>query len=98
MTCLRGINRGKNHDVVDLTKQVFVYAGREFRSWLNDGVDKTQDWVIEGIKQGLLKDNSRRDCGNQLSAFERTVAEKYQKYFQPGKEVDWEKLLRDING
>ncbi|MDI9330923.1 MAG: restriction endonuclease [Alphaproteobacteria bacterium] len=95
---LRGINRGKNHDVVDLTDQVFVYAGREFWSWLNDGEDQTQDWVIQGIKQGLAQDNSRKECGDLLKSFESTVEAKYRKYFQPGKDVNWEMLLTDING
>jgi len=84
---LRGINRGKNHDVVDLTDQVFVYAGREFWSWLNDGEDNTQDWVMQGIKRGLSEDNSRQECGELLKRFESTVEKKYQKYFQSNKEI-----------
>ena len=34
---LRGINRGANHDVIDVTDHVTVYSGREFWSWLSGG-------------------------------------------------------------
>lgn len=68
---LRGINRGKNHSVVDLTSRVHVYAGREFWAWLNGGERETQKWVLQGIKEGLAKDNSRKECAQLLANFEK---------------------------
>lgn len=95
---LRGINRGKNHNVIDMTDHVNVYSGREFWSWLNDGEYETQEWVIEGIKKGLAKDNSRQECSELLRLFEKNVESKYQKYSMSSNNIDWEKLLADING
>jgi hypothetical protein len=40
---LRGINRGANHSVVDITSHVNVYSGRSFWSWLNYGEQNTAD-------------------------------------------------------
>ena len=45
----RGINNGANHDVIDLTKFVFLKSGKDFWSWLNDGEMQTQDWVLNGF-------------------------------------------------
>jgi hypothetical protein len=95
---LRGINRGKNHNVVDLTSRVNVYAGKDFWAWLNDGEERTQSWVLDGIRRGLATDNSREECGALLANFERKVAEKYQKYFETNEDVDWDGLLKEING
>jgi len=48
---LRGetLAQRNKHKVVDVTRDVNVYAGREFWSWLNDGEVQTQDWVLNGV-------------------------------------------------
>ena len=51
---LRGINRGANHDVTDLTEHVDVCSGAEFWKWINNGEEKTQDWVMEGNRSPPL--------------------------------------------
>ena len=50
---LRGINRGKSHDVVDIQANVQVLAGREFWAWINGDEAATQDWIMDGILAGL---------------------------------------------
>ena len=95
---LRGINRGAHHNVTDLTSKVFVYAGREFWTWLNDGAEETQDWVLEGIQKGISRSNPREEGGNLLKSFNTSVAALYDKYISADGSVDWEALLQDING
>lgn len=95
---LRGINRGKNHDVTDLTEHVKVYAGRDFWAWLNEGEVATQDWVLEGIMTGLKQDNSRAECGRLLTEFKTKIVKSYSKYVSNKGQVDWSALLNDING
>jgi hypothetical protein len=95
---LRGINRGKKHDVKDLTSRVKVYAGRDFWEWLNAGESKTQDWVLEGIQSGLIQDDSRAECGKLLDAFKEKIVKTYSAYVQKDGTIDWSKLLKDING
>ncbi len=50
---IRGINRGARHEVKNLAKEVEVYAGRDFWTWLNDGEAQTQEWVMLGILLGI---------------------------------------------
>jgi hypothetical protein len=95
---LRGINRGAHHNVVDLTNRVFVYAGREFWAWLNDGIQDTQDWLLEGIQEGISRSNPREESGLLLESFNRSVARHYQQYIDSDGTISWEELLRDING
>ena len=95
---LRGINRGANHNVIDLTDRVFVYAGREFWTWLNDGIEDTQDWLLEGIEEGILRSNPREEGGQLLENFNRSVSRLYQPYIRSDGTVAWDELLRDING
>lgn len=95
---LRGINRGAYHNVIDLTDRVFVYAGREFWAWLNDGIEDTQDWLLEGIEEGILRSNPREEGGQLLESFNRSVSRIYQRYIRSDGTVAWDELLRDING
>lgn len=95
---LRGINRGAHHNVIDLTDRVFVYAGREFWAWLNDGIEDTQDWLLEGIQEGISRSNPREEGGQLLESFNRSVSRLYQRYIRQDGTVAWDELLRDING
>ncbi|MDR3424956.1 MAG: restriction endonuclease [Alphaproteobacteria bacterium] len=94
----RGINRGAKHKVVDLTSKVHVYAGREFWAWINSGQASTQEWVLEGIKQGLAADNSREECGALLDAFKKKIKATYDQYINADGEISWDSILKDING
>lgn len=95
---LRGINRGKNHDVTDLTDHVHVYAGRDFWTWLNEGQTATQHWILAGIRQGLADSDSRRECDLLLQSFKDQILQAYSAYELPTGDINWEQLLTDING
>jgi len=95
---LRGINRGAHHDVIDLTERVSVYAGREFWAWLNEGENKTQDWVIEGISSGLKSSDIRTESDELLKKFNAKVSADYDRYLLNDGNIDWKALLTSING
>ncbi len=95
---LRGVNRGAHHDVTDLTSYVHVYAGREFWTWLSDGADRTQEWVLQGIQIALDEEEIHKTAQILLDTFKKGVVEKYEKDIRVDGELDWNKLLRKING
>lgn len=95
---LRGINRGANHDLVDLTKHVHIYAGREFWTWLNGGAIDTQEWVLEGIKKSLEEEKIHETASALLDRFKSSVVEKYENDVRVDGKLDWDKLLKKING
>ncbi len=95
---LRGINRGKKHKVHDVQTNVKVLAGREFWSWLNSGEQSTQDWVLEGILQGLEEVNCREEARTLLNVYETLFNEAYSKHIQADGKVNWHQLLSEING
>jgi hypothetical protein len=95
---LRGINRGKSHQVVDLTDKVKVYAGRDFWTWLNHGESRTQDWVLEGILQGLKAADCSNTCRKLLESYKKSFAATYATHVRKDGTIDWEGLLTSING
>lgn len=95
---LRGINRGANHDVVDVQNHVSVYSGREFWAWLNNGEADTQEWVLQGIIEALREEKIHETASSLLKAFKDGVVEKYESDIREGGELNWYKLLKKING
>lgn len=96
---LRGINRGANHDVTDLTKYVNVYAGREFWTWLNGGEQQTQEWVLEGILQGFATaEKSIGSLGKHLAGFRKEFSQQFQAFVRPDHTIDWQAIIRKVNG
>ena len=95
---LRGINRGANHDVVDLTSKVKVFAGNAFWSWLSGGNEKAGEWVLEGILHSLAKTRIHEEAKKLLDGFQRSVVAKYGKALDDKGAPDWHKLLKLING
>ena len=95
---LRGINRGANHDVTDLTEHVDVCSGAEFWKWINNGEEKTQDWVMEGVLRGIKEDNSREECGELLHEFNKKIIKTYDSNIDKNKNIDWHGILKGING
>ncbi len=96
---LRGINRGANHDVTDLTEHVRVYAGREFWSWLNGGEQQTQEWVLEGILQGFTTaEKSMGSFAELLAGFRKEFSQQFQSFVRPDHSIDWQAIIRKING
>lgn len=96
---LRGINRGANHDVTDITEHVHVYAGREFWAWLNDGEQETQEWVLEGIIQGFtISEREMGSLAELLVSFRREFSQQFQSYILPDDTIDWQAIIKNING
>jgi hypothetical protein len=96
---LRGINRGANHDVVDLTNDVSVYSGKSFWSWLNDGEDLTQEWVMAGIIEALEEADIKNTAQKLLNDFRKNVVTKHQNNITDNNgNLDWKKFLKSING
>lgn len=79
---------------------VSVKAGKVFWSWLNNGEEETQVWVMDGIKQGCedyLKGNSQlakvfKDAPLKL---QQELQEKYN--LPDDGSLDWVYLLHAIN-
>lgn len=95
---IRGINRGANHDVVDIANHVHVYSGREFWSWLNCGEYHTQEWVLTGIIEALRREKIQETASSLLKSFKNGVVEKYEHDIRSGDSLDWHKFLQKING
>lgn len=95
---LRGINRGANHDVKDIRNHVSVYSGREFWSWLNDGEQDTQEWVLQGMLEALQEEKIHETASALLAEFKNGVVQKHENDIRDGEKLDWYKLLKKING
>lgn len=95
---VRGENRGANHDVADLRKSVHVFAGRDFWAWLNNGEQKTQEWVLEGIISALKEEKINDSAKRLLGKFKQSIVEEYEKDIRTGDALDWMQLLKKING
>ena len=95
---LRGINRGANHDVSDVTDKVYVYSGREFWAWLNYGEQETQEWILTGIIDALKEEKIHQTASVLLKEFTDGVVAKYENDIRDGNTLDWYKFLKKING
>ncbi len=96
---LQGINRGAHHNVTDITKHVHVYAGREFWTWLNSGEQQTQEWVLEGILQGFtVAKESMGSLADLLAGYRKEFAQQFQTFVRPDHTIDWQGIIRKING
>ena len=96
---IRGLTTRAEHDIADISAHVQVLAGREFWSWLNDDEARTQEWILEGIalgyelaveEHGPIKDLFENFVDDYASTFDAFISEE--------GDLDWEALLRDING
>jgi len=95
---LRGINRGAHHNVVDLKDKVQVHSGREFWSWVNNGERNTQEWVLNGIIEATEKVNIREVSENLFRVFQNSVLKHYDAIYEDDEKINWQKLLKIING
>jgi hypothetical protein len=96
---IRGINV-RRQDILQKLDYVVVKAGKEFWSWLNGGIEETQDWVLEGILTGtdtFSKENP--DFSNIVGgAANRLTDELRRKYDLPTDgSLDWNQLMHAIN-
>ncbi len=96
----RGINRGANHDVTDLTSFVSVLCGRELWAWINGGPLATQDWVMDGIIAGYHKFQSDHGSAKALiERYKRQFVRQFESHVSESpKTVNWHGILTDING
>ncbi len=96
---LRGINRGAQHNVHDVTKTVNAYAGREFWSWLNQGQEETQHWVLDGMIQGFeAAQKSMGIFSELLAGFRKEFGGQFRSCIRPDHSIDWHSIIRNING
>lgn len=95
---LRGINRGAEHNVIDLRDYVEVYAGKSFWTWLNNGEEQTQGWVLDGVLEGIRLANCRDECRELLVAYKSSFNKEYADFVDDQGNVDWHRLLSAING
>lgn len=98
-TILRGADAVKNrkHNVVDLTDNVNVYAGRCFWTWLNFGESRTQEWVLEGLIQAA---RSMTEKDKQQAAIHGLIKESsaFKDLSLSDGSPDWFSVLRRVNG
>ncbi len=96
---LRGeTQRQRNlHDVVDITDTVNVYAGRAFWSWLNDGEDATQEWVLSGVLKAAATFKEGTNQKELISALVGSSAA-FASLLSDDGQPDWSKMLRSVNG
>jgi len=95
---LRGINRGKRHDVTDITSFVKVLSGREFWAWINGGQIETQDWILDGILSGLTTANCVDECRELLGTYRKAFSASYSQHINAKGQIDWHAILRELNG
>jgi hypothetical protein len=87
------------HDVVDIGEHVDIRAGREFWSWLNEGISETQEWVMDGFLVGIR--TAREELGSAaelMSAYARSYEARLAPHVKADGSIDWHGLLREING
>lgn len=94
----RGVNRGANHSVKDLTSFVSVRAGREFWSWLNDGENSTQDWVLQGFLRAAKESAIRERAEILLENYVSSVSKNYPSLSSTLSETGFVSLMKQISG
>lgn len=92
----RGTGR---HELVDIREHVDLKVGRSFWTWLNDGVEETQEWVMDGILLAIQQ--ARGALGSAADAIEEYRCS-YQRQLERHRgddgAIDWHALLREVNG
>ncbi len=97
------IVRGENvrrQDILSPLSYVKVMAGAEFWSWLNDDEKATQDWLLEGIEQGVQDFSRNNPAMHEVvgGAAQLLVKELQTKYKLPEDgRLDWSFLVHAIN-
>ncbi len=96
----RGVIRhGRAHDIVDVSEHVDVRAGKEFWSWLNGGEPETQEWVLEGVFEGMRRSQDELgSAAEAVAAYQESFELQLARHKDDAGDVDWFALLRDING
>jgi hypothetical protein len=94
---LRGVTTGAAHDVVDISKDVDVYAGRSFWAWLA-GDAQAQEWVITGIIRAIQAakgdEVQAQDATDQI---ERKLTGHLSRIGNIQTEQDWVSFINSVN-
>lgn len=95
---IRGINRGANHHLHDLQKNVSIYAGKAFWDWLGNA-ENVQESVLNGILDAVEEANIRESNRKLLADFKHKISKQYDQMSrnEENNERDWLKLLFNIN-
>ncbi len=94
---LAGVTTGAAHDVVDISGDVEVFAGRAFWHWLSGSPD-AQEWVMIGICRAIQ--SAKRAEGAAQSATEAIEREVTGMLSQVGAietEADWVAFINAVN-
>lgn len=94
---LRGINRGANHNVNDLTAKVKVLAGESFWTWLGQGNSSTQSLVLRGILNAVKHADIRKRNIQLMEQFKRKIATSFDDTLGSNDDQKWLRLLNTIN-
>ncbi len=94
---LRGINRGAEHHVNDLTKNVRVYAGQEFWTWLGNGNENTQFLVLKGIVDAIEEANIKKENKKLLDSYKSVIGQKFESTLGKDSPEKWIEFLQKIN-
>lgn len=94
---LRGITTGATHDVVDISSEVEVHAGRSFWAWLS-GDARAQEWVVSGIFRAI-----QAAAGEEIEAqiateeIEQDLTGMFGKVGDIRTENDWIAFINAVN-
>ncbi|MEM6738101.1 MAG: PmeII family type II restriction endonuclease [Bacteroidota bacterium] len=94
---LRGINRGAEHHLKDITNNVKVFAGQEFWAWLNSGDLETQNYVLSGIISAIDKKNIKKENRASMKEFKDSIVKSFQGTLGTESPHKWSLLLEQIN-
>ena len=87
----------QKHKVVDVTDVVNVYAGRKLWTWINDGEDRTQDWILTGIQNAAASVGApatRKALIAKFVASQSTLS----NFLKADGSIDWHAFLSSVNG
>ena len=92
---LRGITTGAAHDVIDISNDVEVYAGRSFWAWLA-GEAEAQEWVMMGIFRAIQASTAEEiEAQDATEEIERKLTGMISQVGDIRTEADW---VTFING
>lgn len=94
---IRGNSR-TDHDLYNITSKVKVYTGTEFWTWLNEGEEKTSDWVMQGILLG--NKISAEKYGSMKSLFKEfatRIESTFKDVLNDDGSLNYNKLGKKIN-
>ncbi len=91
---LAGVTTGAAHDVVDISNDVEVYAGREFWQWLSGSSD-AQEWVMVGICRAIQA--TKLQAKVTRSTIEKNVTGMLSQVGNLETEADWVAFINAVN-